>query len=88
MLFLRDAADLSIFRTSLRIYTSISFSLHDRLERGLLDEHQGALSNKNARWQTVTDDSLSGVVELHTNRARVRSDDIDDVSCYRRRVYN
>ena len=78
MLFLRDAADRSIFQTSLRIYTRILFSSHDRLERGLLNEHQRALSNKNVRSQTG--DSLSGFVELHTIRARVHSDDIDDVS--------
>ena len=90
MLFLRDAVDRSIFRTLLHIYTSISFSLYDRLERGLLEEHQGVLSNKNARSQTVTGDSLSDFVEPHTNRARVRNDDIYDVSCYRRRrrAYN
>ena len=88
MLFLRDAADRSIFRTSLRIYTSISFSLEYCLERGLLDECQGTLSNKNARSQTVTDDSLSCVVEPHTNRVRVHSDDIDGVSCYQQRIYN
>ena len=80
MFFLRDAADRSIFRTSLHIYTSISFSSYDRLERGLLNEHQEALSNKNVRSQTVTGDSLSGFVEPHTIRARVHSDDIDDVS--------
>ena len=78
MLFLRDAADRSIFQTSLGIYTRISFSSCDRLERGLLNEHQRALSNKNVRSQTG--DSLSGFVEPHTIRARVNSDDIDDVS--------
>ena len=80
MLFLRDVADRSIFQTLLRIYTRILFSSHDRLERGLLNEHQGALSNKNVLSQTVTGDSLSGFVEPHTIRARVHSDGIDDVS--------
>ena len=80
MLFLRDAADRSIFRTLLRIYTRISLSSYDCLERGLLNEHQEALSNKNVRAQTVTGDSLSDFVEPHTIRARVHSDDIDDVS--------
>ena len=39
------------------------------------------LSNKNARSQTVSNDSLRDVVALHTYRVRVRSGDIDDVSC-------
>ena len=38
------------------------------------------LSNKNARSPTVSNDSLRDVVAPHTYRARVRSDDIDDVS--------
>ena len=78
MLFLRDAADRSIFQTSLHIYTIILFSSCDRLERGLLNEQQRVLSNKNVRSQTG--DSLSDFVEPHTIRTRVRSDDIDDVS--------
>ena len=78
MLFLRDTADRSIFQTSLRIYTRISFSSRDRVERGILNEHQRALSNKNVRSQTG--DSLSDFVEPHTIRTRVHSDDIDDVS--------
>ena len=40
-----------------------------------------ALSNKNARSQTVSNDSLRDVLALHTYRLRDRNDDIDDVSC-------
>ena len=75
MLFLRDVVDRSIFQTSLHIYTRILFSSH---ERGLLNEHQRMLSNKNVRSQMG--DSLSDFVEPHTIRERVHSDDIDDVS--------
>ena len=39
------------------------------------------VSNKNARSQTISNDSLHDVLALHTYRPRDRNDDIDDVSC-------
>ena len=39
-----------------------------------------ALPSTSADSPTVSNDSLRGVVALHTCRVQVRSDDIDDVS--------